>query len=339
MENKSIKIALIILAILAIGVALKILSFLILPLAMSLFIAALLVPLFNQMKIWRIPHVLAVILVFAAFGGIMRGAVGIIQLTEREYLSKKDEINQLAQEKLHPAFESAENYIGVDLAKDFDWSQLSEFLASSKIVDSVSPIVGMFNSLVGFYLMTIIYLIIMLSGIYKYNDFLMKVGGADFKKMVNNWIDDLKVYIKVKSIVSLMTGTLFGTICYLFNVDFALSFGVLAFILNFIPNIGSIIATIFPVLLGFLEIDSLAVATTFAVILGATQFLMGNVIEVKYIGKSFSIHTIIVFLNLIFWGYLWGVSGIILSVPIIVFIKNWALYYQKDKVVAKLLSN
>ena len=186
--------------------------------------------------------------------------------------------------------------------------------------------------------MTVIYLLIMLAGIYKYNDFLIKIGGKDFKLMVNQWIDDLKVYIKVKAVVSLITGILFGLTCYIFNVDFAITFGTLAFVLNFIPQLGSLIATVFPVLLGFIVIDSLPLAFAFAVILGGVQFLMGSVIEVKYIGQSFAINTIIVFVNLIFWGYLWGVAGVILSVPIIVFIKNWANHYRKGSFVAKLLS-
>lgn len=338
-ENKKTNLALTILAIIGVGITLKFLSFLVLPLAMSIFLVALLIPVFNQLKKMRIPHPVAILLVFVMFGGVVRGGVWVVQLSEKEYFRKQDEIKQLGQEKLLPIFKEAESYIGINLGEDFDWGKLTEVVSSGQIVDSVSPLVEMFNSLVGFYLMTIIYLLILLSGIYKYNDYLMKVGGAEFKKMMNNWINDLKVYIKVKTVVSMITGILFGLTCYLFDVDFALSFGVLAFVLNYIPQLGSLIATILPALLGFLEIESIPIAITFMLILGGVQFLMGSVIEVKYIGKSFAINTIIVFLNLIFWGYMWGVAGIILSVPIIVFIKNWALHYRKDGVVAKLLNS
>lgn len=178
---------------------------------------------------------------------------------------------------------------------------------------------------------------------YNYEKWLLYLGGEKNGKglhnVVNNWIEDLRVYIKVKALVSLITGILFGGVCYLFGVDFALFFGFLAFILNFIPQVGSLIATIFPVLLGFLEIDSLPMVGVFASILMAVQLMMGTFVEVKYIGKSFAMSTLVVFVNLIFWGYLWGIAGIILSVPIIVLFKNITHHVDENSMIARLLSS
>ncbi len=318
-------------------------AFIIIPLAMSIFLAALLVPAFMKLKKWKVPNVLAVFIVGAAIIGAVRVGGFIIQLTNYEYSLKKSEINSLVDTKLLPTFESIGEYTGIDLGKDIDWNRFSPALSSGKLMDSVSPVLDMFNSVVGMYLMILIYLIIILANMYNYEKWLLYLGGDKngngLHNVVNNWIEDLRVYIKVKALVSLITGILFGGICYLFGVDFALFFGFLAFILNFIPQVGSLIATIFPVLLGFLEIDSLPMVGVFASILMAVQLLMGTFVEVKYIGKSFAMSTLVVFVNLIFWGYLWGVAGIILSVPIIVLFKNITHHLDENSMIARLLSS
>ena len=347
LENQSniklIRTLLIIITTVILLIVLKEMAFIIIPLAMSIFLAALLVPVFMKLKRWKVPNVLAVFIVGAAIIGAVRVGGFIIQLTNYEYSLKKNEINSLVDTKLLPTFERVGEYTGIDLGKDIDWSRLSSALSSSKLMDSVSPVLDMFNSVVGMYLMILIYLIIILANMYNYEKWLLHLGGEkngkELHNVVNNWIEDLRVYIKVKALVSLITGILFGGICYLFGVDFALFFGFLAFVLNFIPQVGSLVATVFPVLLAFLEIDSLAMVGLFATILMAVQLMMGTFVEVKYIGKSFAMSTLVVFVNLIFWGYLWGIAGIILSVPIIVLFKNIANNINENSMIARLLSN
>ena len=310
---------------------------------MSIFLAALFVPTFMRLKKWKFPNFIAIFMVGAAIIGSVRVGGFIIQLTNYEYSLKKNEINSLVDTKLLPTFESIGDYTGIDLGKDIDWSKFSDALSSGKFMDSVSPILDMFNSVVGMYLMILIYLIIILASIYNYEKYLRYLGGEKqgdgLLKVVNNWIDDLRIYIKVKTLVSLVTGILFGGLCYLFGVDFALFFGFLAFVLNFIPQVGSLIATVFPVLLAFLEINSLPMVGLFAALLMAVQLIMGTFIEVKYIGKSFAMSTLVVFVNLVFWGYLWGIAGVILSVPIIILFKNIANHIDENSMIARLFSS
>jgi len=324
-------------------IVLKEMAFVIIPLAMSIFLAALFVPTFMRLKKWKFPNFIAIFMVGAAIIGSVRVGGFIIQLTNYEYSLKKNEINSLVDTKLLPTFESIGDYTGIDLGKDIDWSKFSDALSSGKFMDSVSPILDMFNSVVGMYLMILIYLIIILASIYNYEKYLRYLGGEKqgdgLLKVINNWIDDLRIYIKVKTLVSLVTGILFGGLCYLFGVDFALFFGFLAFVLNFIPQLGSLIATVFPVLLAFLEINSLPMVGLFAALLMAVQLIMGTFIEVKYIGKSFAMSTLVVFVNLVFWGYLWGVAGVILSVPIIILFKNIANHIDENSMIARLFSS
>ena len=182
MENQSnIKLIRNLLSIITTVIAvivLKEMAFVIIPLAMSIFLAALLVPIFMKLKKWKIPNVLAIFIVGAAIIGAVRVGGFIIQLTNYEYSLKKNEINSLVDTKLLPTFESIGDYTGIDLGKDIDWSRFSDALSSGKFMDSVSPILDMFNSVVGMYLMILIYLIIILASIYNYEKYLLYLGGG-----------------------------------------------------------------------------------------------------------------------------------------------------------------
>ena len=127
--------------------------------------------------------------------------------------------------------------------------------------------------------------------------------------------------MKVKFFVSFLTGLGYFIICWAFGIKFAFFWGFLAFLLNFIPTVGSIIATIPPLLFGLIQFSSMGAVGILVVLLMAVQIVMGNVVEPKVTGSSLSLNTIVVILGLVFWGYLWGITGMILSVPLLVLTK------------------
>ena len=123
-------------------------------------------------------------------------------------------------------------------------------------------------------------------------------------------------YILTKVILSGTTGVLVGLILWFLGVDLALVFGLLAFLLNFIPSIGSIVATLLPLPIVVMSPDSTGMTIVLALALpGAVQFAIGNVIEPRLMGQSMNLHPITILLALIFWGVLWGVVGMLLAVP------------------------
>ena len=127
-------------------------------------------------------------------------------------------------------------------------------------------------------------------------------------------------YFGIKTLVSLGTGLLVYFFLLIIGVDYPLLWAVLAFTLNFIPNIGSIIAAIPPVLLTIIQIgfiEAIVVLAGFIII----NTIMGNLIEPKFMGKGLELSTLVVFLSLIFWGWVLGPIGMLLSVPLTVTIK------------------
>jgi len=123
-------------------------------------------------------------------------------------------------------------------------------------------------------------------------------------------------YLVAKTVISLVTGILAYLILLLFGVEFALIWGLLTFLLNYIPNIGSVIATIPPIFVAFFQFGSLFPAVWIAILLIATQATMGNAIEPRVMGRSLNLSPLVVILSLVFWGFIWGPVGMILAVPI-----------------------
>ena len=121
-------------------------------------------------------------------------------------------------------------------------------------------------------------------------------------------------YLITKTLISLITGILAYLILLLFGVDFPLVWGLLTFLLNYIPNIGSVIATIPPVFVVFVQHGSAFPALWVALLLIGVQSTMGNFVEPRAMGKSLNLSPLVVILSLIFWGFIWGPVGMVLAV-------------------------
>jgi AI-2 transport protein TqsA len=150
----------------------------------------------------------------------------------------------------------------------------------------------------------------------------------------------VRAYLVTKVLVSLLTGVLVFLILWFFKVPYALTFGVFAFLLNFIPNIGSIVACILPVPFILLSPELSTVAKVVAIALpGGVQLTVGNFIEPKMMGDSLDMHPVVVLLALMFWGMIWGIAGMILAVPLTVVIKIVMERIEVTAPIARLMGN
>lgn len=131
----------------------------------------------------------------------------------------------------------------------------------------------------------------------------------------SRFAENVNRYIAIKTTVSAVTGVIAGTFLWILGVDFPVLWGLLAFMLNYVPTIGSIIAAIPPLLLALIQIGpgaALGVAVGYVFI----NVFMGNVIEPRYMGRGLGLSTLVVFLSLVIWGWVLGPVGMLLSVPL-----------------------
>jgi predicted PurR-regulated permease PerM len=145
-------------------------------------------------------------------------------------------------------------------------------------------------------------------------------------------------YLGLKTFVSFLTGFLAGLVLWLLDVPFAFLWGVLTFLLNFIPNIGSMIATVPPVAIALFHFGSLDRPLLAAVLLIVIQITVGNFLEPKMMGKGLNLSPMVVLLALLFWGWLWGPVGMLLSVPITAAIKIALEQFKTTRPAAVLMS-
>lgn len=149
----------------------------------------------------------------------------------------------------------------------------------------------------------------------------------------------IRGYLSLKTLISIATGAVFGLTLYLFGVPMALSFGVLAFLLNFIPNIGPMVASLLPIPLILLDPSGnilwmIAVITATSLV----QLISGNVVEPKMMGNSSDLHPVTILLALMFWGMMWGIIGMFLATPITAAIKIVLERFEPTRQLANVMA-
>ena len=234
-----------------------------------------------------------------------------------------DDTIQKYSTKLSDMVQDLEEYLGADVVlsirekvlekvNEFDYSQVGE-------------LAGVLSGVLGSMFMVLLYLLFL---ILEENLFRVKLKTmypvSENRLKVKGTIDEItkavESYISLKTIVSLLTGAASYIALLIIGVDFALFWAILIFILNYIPTIGSLIATLFPALIAFIQFEQLQMFVLVLIVIGAIQVVVGNIIEPKIMGDNLNISPLVVILSLVFWNMVWGIVGMILSVPIMVII-------------------
>jgi AI-2 transport protein TqsA len=156
--------------------------------------------------------------------------------------------------------------------------------------------------------------------------------------LVNKIDHSIGNYVALKTLTSLMTGFLSYFALFFIGIDAPIFWAFLIFVLNFIPTIGSLIATVFPTLFAVLQFGDVTNGILVLTIVGAIQMIIGNVVEPRLMGNSLNISPLVVFLTLAAWGVIWGISGMLLSVPITVILIIIMSEFPGTQPIAILLS-
>ncbi len=133
--------------------------------------------------------------------------------------------------------------------------------------------------------------------------------------------EQVQKYIITKFLISLSVGLIMGFILWAFDVEFFIIWAAFAIILNFIPNIGSVISVIMPAMMTLVQYESFGYALLVTAVLIIVQNIIGNIIEPKIFGDRLGLNPLVILLSLLLWGYLWGIVGMFISVPLTAVIK------------------
>jgi predicted PurR-regulated permease PerM len=149
---------------------------------------------------------------------------------------------------------------------------------------------------------------------------------------------DIVKFVKVKFIISLFTGIGFSLACLAFDISFPIFWGLFAFIINFVQMVGSVISVVLLAAFAFIEIEPTGTLLYFTLLITGIQVLMGAILEPIFMGKTFSVNVITVLVMLMLWGYIWGIPGLIMSIPITVFLKILLDQFPNTQVVASFMA-
>lgn len=168
--------------------------------------------------------------------------------------------------------------------------------------------------------------------------FATKEQQEEFFKLMAKIESSISNYFRLKTLVSLITGGLSYLALLIIGVDSPAFWAFLIFVLNFIPTIGSLVATIFPTAFSLLQFGELSPAIIVLIVVGTIQVLVGNILEPRLMGSSMNISPLVTILALSLWGAIWGVTGMILSVPITVVMIIVFSQFEGTRKAAILLS-
>jgi AI-2 transport protein TqsA len=165
-----------------------------------------------------------------------------------------------------------------------------------------------------------------------------RVEARETDQMLSAISSGIRRYIWIKTLISLLTGTLSYVVLRGLGVDFAETWALLIFFLNYIPNIGSVVGVVFPTVLALVQFDTLVPFFSIAIGLTAIQLIIGNIVDPMLTGRSLNMSTFAIVLLLAFWGTIWGVVGMFLCVPIMMLMMIVCANVQSWRWVAVLLS-
>ncbi|MDP7515652.1 MAG: AI-2E family transporter [Arenicellales bacterium] len=335
MSSTGTRVLLVLASLVIVIAGLKAASTIIVPLLMALFIAIITTP----FMLWLTGKGVTK---WAALGLILLMLAGFILTVGSLISSSVDQFSALL-----PAYE---NKLRTAITLLSDWAarhQLTGFTGGEfAVVDPkaaaqiIGGLVGSLGRIVGDSLLiffTVVFLLVEASTIPTKIRAILSDPDTTLERL-SEFLSAVKQYLVIKSLTSLITGVIVTAWLFFLGVDFAVLWGSIAFFMNFVPYVGSIIAAVPVVFLAFLDAgvqDALLVAVGFL----AINLVVGNLIEPRFMGRGLGLSTLVVFVSLIFWGWVFGPVGMFLSAPLTMLVKIALENDPRSRWIAILLSS
>jgi len=319
------------------GVVLRLAKPVLLPFFLAIFLSFILYPILDFLNRLKIPKAISIFLILIITFLVIYLLGVLFYSSGKTFASEFPKYGQ----KISSILESLEQRLKL---APFKWDPLAWVgqLDINKISSFLFSSLGTFFSFISNLFLILVFLIFILLGRgntkLKILSSFSKRRAAKIIEVVQNIDSQVQKYLAIKTVVSLVTGGLVTFVLLLFGLDFAVVFGFLTFLLNYIPTVGSIIATAFPVIIAIFQFESLWPALWILLILTVIQQALGGFVEPKLMGEGLGLSPLVVLFSLFFWGWLWGILGMILAVPIAAMVKIICSNIPTLKFVGELMS-
>jgi AI-2 transport protein TqsA len=332
-EQRIQTVCLLILTALGITAALYFFASVLIPFVLAIFLTLCLTPVIDvQMKLLRIPRRTAILTTVAIGCALLILGAFLVTKAANQIVESKDDYEKQFRQVLiktrgllPPEWYTDPNDPSADPSEPL--IRVPTNTIRKVLTDTASSIMGVISN----GLLVVIFMIFMVAGKGTY-----KAPPGSLWWEVESRI---KRYVLTMIVTSGITGVLVGLVLEVLNVEFGWMFGFLAFMLNFIPNIGSIIATILPLPVALIDPELGMISKILVLVIpGVIQFVIGNILQPKMMGESLDLHPVVVLLSLIFFGTIWGIIGMFLAVPITAVLKILLQRFGYTRAIADLIS-
>ena len=319
-------------AVVIVLAGIKTASVIVVPFLLSLFLATILSPFYLWLNKLGLRGVFSLLIIVFMLLIVIGSIVTLVGSSVQDFSQNVPLYEVKLRSDLNGFLEMVDKW-GIHIPK----SDFIEIFQANSLIRYIATTLKSLGSLLTNSLMIILTVTFMLMEI---SQFSLKIEKSNSNSLVQliEISDKIKHYILLKALTSAATGTSILILLKIFGIHYAVLWALLAFVLNFIPNIGSIIAAIPAVLMATIQYNPAIALYIVAGYLSINIFI-GSIIEPRILGRGLGLSTLIVFLSLIFWGWLLGPVGMLLSVPLTIMIKI-ALNTQPDtKWIATLLDS
>lgn len=302
-----------------VGALLYQLGSILLPVVIAVFVSYVFKPLVIYLDKLKVPRAVSIIVVLGIVAGGIYGLYSIIKASGQSFVAAAPKYEQRFNTLLADLKVVATDY-GIDLntavQSGFDFSTINSVLTNG---------LNSFLSLMSNFFLILLFTLFILAGTGTVAIKIKRAFSTERAEQIGEVIrridEKVRRYLLTKTLINLLMGLVTAGTLYLFGVDFALLWGFFAFLLNFIPNIGSVVANILPALITLLQFGSPGTAALVLVLLIVEQNLIGNVLEPRIMASGLNLSPLVVLMSLVFWGWLWGIPGMILAAPLTAIIR------------------
>jgi len=318
---------------------LKTLSFIFIPLTFGMFLALLFLPVMRWLRTKGLPKWLSIGVIVLIIGVILKLFGQLVKLSSREIVSADSNFFQQAELKLISLISTIEQFFGIERAGSDN--ALMHYLSQANLFKNFGGTLDFIGDTLTMLLMTVFFGVLLLLDSFNFEKLLTKAVFKSKSMSVRTFLKiekDIVRFLIVKFLVSFGTGVGFTLACYAFDVSFPIFWGVFAFLINFVQMVGSFISVVLLSLFAFVEIEAYTVLLVFSLIITGVQILFGAVLEPIFMGKTFSLNVVTVLVMLMLWGFIWGVPGLILAIPITVILKIILEQVPSTKMIAEMMS-
>ncbi|MBE0368349.1 MULTISPECIES: AI-2E family transporter [Pseudoalteromonas] len=330
--NKSLVILASLFVVLA---GIKLASDIVIPFILAAFIAIICNPLLKFFARFHIPKGIAIVLVICLITAIGMSLAGLVGQSLTDFSKQLPQYREELQNKFIWTVNIAAQYNIL-----IDKNQLISLFDPGKMIDMATNMLTGFGGVMANVFLIILTVVFMLFEAPMLSKKVHLALDDPQMKMqqIDRFLDSINSYLAIKTMVSLATGFCAGLLLWVLGVDYFVLWAVVAFLLNYIPNIGSMIAAVPAVLLALITLGPI-VAGIVAVGYIIINTVMGSIIEPKFMGRGLGLSTLVVFLSLIFWGWLLGTVGMLLSVPLTMVVKIALEATEEGQWLATMLGN